>query len=283
MRIEAPDDLLTLETRVRQDGAAGLWHETALHTIRHETPWGEGYGRDDLVVAAHSRQSADTRLRDGWAFGADGLFAWSARLEGTNRGTGRSFQGLAGGVARVVRGRVASLFTVEDTLATAPGDPAAEAARRRAETAPPLVGADFHMSQLPPEETDLRALPDPARRLLSALNRRRPDELDGLYAPDCATELCGGRRLEGGALPYWRDWLAALPDAVALPELAVADGDRLALLWHLKGTHRGPGLTSEPTGRRLSVPILWQARLEGGLIAAERVLLDEVAALAALA
>ena len=280
MRIEAPDDLLALETRVRQDGAAGLWYEAALHTVRHETPWGEGYGRDDLVAAAvATRRLANARLVDGWGFAADGLFAWSARLEGFHRLAGLSFKGLVGGMARVARGRVSHLFTVEDTLATAAGAPLAEALRRRAEESGPTIGADFRLGQMPPDESDLAALPDPARRLLSALNRRRLDELAGLYAPGCAAELCGGRRLDGGALPYWRDWLVALPDAVALPEWSVVRGDRISVLWHLKGTHLG--LTPVPSGKRVSVPVLWQARLDGDRIAEERVLLDESAALAA--
>lgn len=62
-------------------------------------------------------------------------------------------------------------------------------------------------------------------------------------------------------------WLrAAFPDLTFAVDDVVSDRDRVVLRWTATGTHLGPGLDLEPTGRRVGWAGTDWFRLEGGQI-----------------
>ena len=61
--------------------------------------------------------------------------------------------------------------------------------------------------------------------------------------------------------------LEAFPDLTATVEDIMAEGDAVAMRVTLAGTHEGPFLGFEPTGRTFSIPNLVLTRVEAGEIA----------------
>lgn len=289
--MSAADTLFGWERAARQDGAVGVWHAAALHTALLRTPFGEAYGREGLVAAATARavQLRDQSLGEPLLVSGmeDGraLAAWAAPV--TARRDGAMVTGLAGGLARLVDGRAAEVWCFDDTGALCRDtgrDPSDHAA---AHPVPPLdIGADPLGSQLPPDPAAALPPGTPAilGRWLAMVAHRRFDRAAELYADGADIVLAG--TAETGVAAGTRqllEVLAALPDAVALPETAVFDPaapDRAALLWHISGCHTAPGLGAPPTGRRLRLPVLSLFELAGGRIVRERRLLDRVALLA---
>jgi steroid delta-isomerase-like uncharacterized protein len=61
--------------------------------------------------------------------------------------------------------------------------------------------------------------------------------------------------------------LDAFPDLTATVEDVIAEGDRVAMRVTLRGTHEGPFLGFEPTGRSFAIRNMVLSRLEAGRIA----------------
>ena len=61
----------------------------------------------------------------------------------------------------------------------------------------------------------------------------------------------------------------AFPDAEAMLEDIVAEGDRVAYRLTIRGTHRGPFLGVAPTGHRVAVALFAIVRVEQGKLAEE--------------
>jgi uncharacterized protein (TIGR02246 family) len=72
----------------------------------------------------------------------------------------------------------------------------------------------------------------------------------------------------------YRVWFEAFPDMQFATEDLIVDDDRVALLGRLTGTHAGEFFGMAPTGRRIELPAASIYRLENGLIAHERRILD---------
>ncbi|MBI3977689.1 MAG: ester cyclase [Chloroflexi bacterium] len=95
-----------------------------------------------------------------------------------------------------------------------------------------------------------------ATDLVEAWNSHDVERLGALYTPDFegvdvaqAAPLHG---LEGIRLTFAR-YLRAFPDLHFTIDEAVVQGDRLALAWTARGTHRGPLLNIPATGRGVTV------------------------------
>ena len=96
------------------------------------------------------------------------------------------------------------------------------------------------------------------------------------HAPDGVVVSPTGGVLEGRAdiERVYRVWFNAFPDLVFTTEDLLIDGDRVALLSRLSGSHAGEFFGMAPTHRRIDVACAFIYRLEDGLIAHERRILD---------
>jgi predicted ester cyclase len=69
-------------------------------------------------------------------------------------------------------------------------------------------------------------------------------------------------------------WFRAFPDMTFTTEDLIVDEDRVALLGRVCGTHLGEFFGMAATGRRIEISCVFIYRLEDGLIAHERRVLD---------
>jgi predicted ester cyclase len=111
---------------------------------------------------------------------------------------------------------------------------------------------------------------------------------EGLWRAHDAQALAEGHTLHGvvvsptgGVLEgrpeierIYRVWFDAFPDLIFGTEDLIIDDDRVALLARATGTHSGTFFGVGPTGRRIEISAVFLYRLESGLIAHERRILD---------
>ena len=96
------------------------------------------------------------------------------------------------------------------------------------------------------------------RKVLDTYNSRRPDAFDGLLTEECTlvrdgAEARGREAVKRVLAQLYR----AIPDLEYRIDDAVSSGDKVAIRWEGRGTHRGEYFGIPPTG---------SAILSGGLI-----------------
>jgi steroid delta-isomerase-like uncharacterized protein len=109
-----------------------------------------------------------------------------------------------------------------------------------------------------------------ARRSWEAVSQGDVDAQMEVYATDCVIHepdedvqgAEGLRQFVGGIL-------AAFPDMSVTVEDEIAEGDKVVTRWTARGTHRGEFLGIAPTGNRVEVTGITIHRIEGGKIAEE--------------
>ena len=96
------------------------------------------------------------------------------------------------------------------------------------------------------------------------------------HRSDCIVISPTGGVLEGQAdiERIYRVWFSAFPDLVFTVEDLIIDGERVALLGRVSGTHSGEFFGMAATGRRIELSCVFIYRLEDGLIVHERRVLD---------
>jgi steroid delta-isomerase-like uncharacterized protein len=96
------------------------------------------------------------------------------------------------------------------------------------------------------------------------------------HAPDGVVVSPTGGVLEGRIEieRIYRVWFTAFPDLVFTTEDLIVDEHRAALLCRMTGSHAGEFFGMPPTGRRIEVAGAFIYRLDSGLIAHERRILD---------
>jgi predicted ester cyclase len=62
------------------------------------------------------------------------------------------------------------------------------------------------------------------------------------------------------------EWLAAFPDTVSAAQDILSEGDRVAVRWSTRATHRGEFMDVAPTGNPIDVTWFGIFRLSGGRI-----------------
>jgi steroid delta-isomerase-like uncharacterized protein len=114
-----------------------------------------------------------------------------------------------------------------------------------------------------------------------SIARRAMDELwtqgnlaavDQLYTDDCVFHDLGNPDdISGrdGLRQYARMYRTACPDLRCTLEDVVAEGDRVAVRWEARGTHRGDFMGVAPTGKQLSFRGIQMQRIVNGRIAEE--------------
>lgn len=96
-----------------------------------------------------------------------------------------------------------------------------------------------------------------------------------LAAPGIAGDVRGAAAIAG----YWAAFLGAVADHELTVETAFEAGDRAVAVVRLRGVHRGRVLGIAPSGRRLDLPLVVVARVDGGRLRHLRVWFDRLALL----
>jgi predicted ester cyclase len=94
--------------------------------------------------------------------------------------------------------------------------------------------------------------------------------IDGIVVSPTGGVLEGRAEIER----IYRVWFTAFPDLVFTTELLLVDGNRVALLCRITGTHAGEFFGMAPTGRRIEVAGAFIYELADGYITHERRVLD---------
>jgi predicted ester cyclase len=96
---------------------------------------------------------------------------------------------------------------------------------------------------------------DLAHKWVNVFNQGDPDLWDEIVAPDAIDHgpLPGQTPGIEGFKERGRMLIAAIGDRTSGVEDAFASGDRLCFRWYMRGTHVGPLLGVEPTGRQLDM------------------------------
>jgi uncharacterized protein (TIGR02246 family) len=96
------------------------------------------------------------------------------------------------------------------------------------------------------------------------------------HAEDGSVASPVGGVLEGRAEieRVYRLWFSAFPDMVMDQDELLIDGDRVALVARMAGTHAGDFFGLAPTGRHVEVQVAQLMTVAGGLVASERRIYD---------
>ncbi len=100
--------------------------------------------------------------------------------------------------------------------------------------------------------------------------------LNALAAPDCPdhADAPGPAPCPEALAHFLATWRAAFPDLQITVEDMIAEGDRVAARWTLRGTHRGDFLGVPATGRQVTVAGMEFYRLADGQIAERWAVVD---------
>jgi len=107
------------------------------------------------------------------------------------------------------------------------------------------------------------------RRVLDTYNSRRPDAFDGLLTEECTlvrdgVEVRGREAVKRVLAQLYR----AIPDLEYRIDGAVSSGDKTAIRWEGRGTHRGEYSGISPTGSAMSYVGITLFETHGDRIAA---------------
>jgi steroid delta-isomerase-like uncharacterized protein len=109
-----------------------------------------------------------------------------------------------------------------------------------------------------------------SRRLLQdAFGGGRYDVIDELVAPNWVVHdpsVTEDIRGPAGVRQLIETYRSAFPDLQMKVEEQIAEGDRVATRWSARGTHRGPLLGIDATGKEASVTGITIDRIENGEI-----------------
>lgn len=110
------------------------------------------------------------------------------------------------------------------------------------------------------------------RRSFEVFNRGDIDSLVEVLSPDFVANIPGLPEPQHGRDAWKQNVLmirAAFPDLHATIDDIFGDGDRVAVRLTFRGTHEGPFLGIEPTGRQVAYTSVELYRVSGGHIAEE--------------
>lgn len=105
------------------------------------------------------------------------------------------------------------------------------------------------------------------RRFFTAVENGDFDVFDEIVAENYDDHLPGQSPGRETLKSYFRSLRAAFPDLRLPISQIIAEGDRVAVLNSVQGTHRGAFLGIAPAGRRVDAPAFQLYRVEGGRLA----------------
>jgi steroid delta-isomerase-like uncharacterized protein len=92
--------------------------------------------------------------------------------------------------------------------------------------------------------------------LFAAWNSHDAEQAVKFYAPNYIGEdvaQANPQRGTDGIRSLLASYMKALPDFNFTPEETIVDGNRVAVMWSVRGTHQGTLMNIPPTGRQISV------------------------------
>lgn len=110
-----------------------------------------------------------------------------------------------------------------------------------------------------------------AQRSWELVGQRNPDLLEVVYAADVVWHE-PDQDVQGleEAKQFFSTYLTAFPDFNATVEDVLAEGDKAATRWTIRGTHQGEiEEFGPPTGRQIALEGITVHRIEGGKIVEE--------------
>jgi predicted ester cyclase len=101
-------------------------------------------------------------------------------------------------------------------------------------------------------------------RYFEEMNRRNKTYLDEYLGPNYIYHGPNGDLDVEGFKTMHSMFLTAFPDAHAVPEDIISEGDKVVTRWKIQGTHKGEFQGIAPTGKRIIVTGIIISRIEEG-------------------
>lgn len=312
--VDIVDYIVRSTHKIWEEGGIGLIYTHYSHNAVIHTSDGMIYGREKVVVNTTQRQAAFPNARSFaddviWSGNDEDGFHSSHRVVNIARNTGHSIYGpptgrwvTRRGVAHcfVKENRIVEEWIVHDGLTIVrqlgldehalARKFAAQDAARGIKPPHPLPQGELERlrGQLPPENYPAKTGPefnpeDFVRRTIHEIwNWRMLNKINEYYLPNYTAYVSTHRTLYG-----WGDYkihvlglLSAFPDALVQVDHVCwlpngSDGYRVATRWTIQGTHDGPGIYGEPTGKRIRLMGVTHHTIQNGKFVKEWTAFDE--------
>ena len=107
---------------------------------------------------------------------------------------------------------------------------------------------------------------DLMRRLIQVPNTGDYSPVDEVIGEDFVYRSSAGEEYHGrdGFKELVSTYRQAFPDLEMTPEEIVAEGDTVFIVFTQRGTHQGPLMDIQPTGKKVTLPMISRARFEDG-------------------
>lgn len=311
--VDIVDYIVRCTHKIWEEKGIGLIYSHYVHNVLIHTTDGQTYGRDKVIANSIKTMAAfpDVRLYGDdviWSGNDEDGFHSSHRIIWVAHNTGHSIYGPPTG-RRVVRQGIAHCFVKDnrvveewicrDELAVIRqlGFDEHELARKLAaqNNIPQSAGygeVERLQGQAPPVELPQKEssnfdVEDFVRRSIHEIwNWRLLNKVDNYYAENYLCSTSTNRKLYGlgDFKAYILSLLAAFPDAAINVDHICwlgneTDGYRVATRWTLQGTHQGPGIYGEPTGKRIILMGITHQHIHAGKFVREWTAFDEFALL----
>ncbi|MGB0388973.1 MAG: ester cyclase [Ardenticatenaceae bacterium] len=316
--VDIVDYIVRCTHKIWEEGGIGLIYTHYAHNVLIHTADGQTYGRDKVIADSIKTMAAfpDIRLYADdviWSGNDQDGFHSSHRIVWVAHNTGYSIYGPPTG-RRVVRTGIAHCFVKENriveewicrdelALIRQLGFDEHELARQMAakEAAKGLKGPkpmalseiERLEGQLPPKILPAKSssgfdVEDFIQRSFHEIwNWRLLNKIKEYYVKNYLCYTSTNRKLygRGDFKIYILSLLAAFPDASMDVDHICwlgneRDGYRVATRWTLQGTHDGPGVYGEPTGKRIRLMGITHHHIENGKFVKEWTAFDEFALL----
>lgn len=104
------------------------------------------------------------------------------------------------------------------------------------------------------------------QRLGELLTNRDIEHLDEVFDTNVVDHDPAPGQKPGveGIKQFWTEFLTAFPDLALSPETLVADDDNVTVVLKVTGTHTGPLMGIQPTGKAVTVRGIQVGRFENG-------------------
>lgn len=310
--VDIVDYIVRSTHKIWEEGGIGRIYDHYRHNVVIHTSDGTTYGRDKVIADSIKTMAAFPNIRlyaDDviWSGNDRDGFHSSHRITWVGHNTGYSIYGPPTG-RRVVRQGIAHCFVHENrvveewicrdelALIRQLGFDEMALARKLAAVNPYAPHGTGEVTRLvgqaspepmPPQAEGMDGSEYFVRRAIHEIwNWRRFDKIGDYFAENYVGRVSTDRQLFGrgdyrayllGLLAAFGDTAVTVDHVCSIPNQP--DGRRVATRWLLQGTHDGPGIYGEPSGRRVRLWGISHHVIQNGKIVQEWTVFDEFALL----